>query len=119
MNKVIVSCDKCGKKMKIGYKPAKYRCPNCKEIYQLTKLKSISLKIKYFFVGIKETVRDSINNIKIKYKNAKATYKYMKSVKENMRKDPSWSNYHKEKNEERKIKKAERGFWGNGLFKKR
>ncbi|MGL5049680.1 MAG: hypothetical protein ACRC0K_01305 [Fusobacteriaceae bacterium] len=119
MKKVIVNCEKCGKKMKIGFNPAKYRCPHCKDIYNLTRLKSIFLKIKSFFSAIKETFNDSIYNIKTKYKNAVSTYKYMKSVKENMKRDPSWSNYHKEQNEEKKMKKADKGFFGKNLFKKK
>lgn len=119
MKKVIVNCKKCGQKIKIGYKPAKYRCPHCKEIYVLTKIKSLVLKIKSIFVGMKETILDSIFNVKTKYKNAKATYIYMKNLKKNMKNNPSWSNYYKEQEEEKKIKRADNKFGGRNIFKKK
>ncbi len=99
MNKTIICCPKCKEKMKIGYKVAKYRCPNCKEIYKLTKLKSIGLKIRGIIFGFLETIKDIKNNISYKYKTAMATAKYMSQVKKNMKNDPNWSNYHKEQRE--------------------
>lgn len=116
MEKIIIKCPHCNSKMKIGLKSAKYRCPNCQEIYKLTMIKLFLLRVKGFFIGIKETLVDIKTNIVNKYKSVVATYKYMKQVKENMKRDPNWSNYHKE---EREIKKAQRDSGTFGDFFKR
>ena len=93
--------------MKIGLKVAKYRCPHCKEVYELTpgKLKLLSMKVsldkgKRTIVGLPTTVKS-------KYKNMVATYKYMKQLQENMKKDPNWSNYYKEQREMKEGEKKE------------
>lgn len=110
MDKVIVICPHCQKKMKIGYKPAKYRCPNCKEIYILTTAEAYTLKVKGVLKGALETVKDAKNNIKRKYRNAKATAEYMAQLKRNMKNDPNWSNYHKEMKEAKKSSKFKNFF---------
>ena len=85
--------------MKIQDKVAKYRCPSCKEIYKYTSTKRSMNKFIGVFVGVGTTAKDIKNNIKYKYQTAKNTYKYMKSVKQNLKKNPNWSNYHKEQNQ--------------------
>ncbi|MGL5122620.1 MAG: hypothetical protein ACRC6K_00420 [Fusobacteriaceae bacterium] len=116
MNKTIVRCPKCKEKMKIGYKVAKYRCPTCKEIYKLTRLKLLLLRIKGIFLGIIETTKDIKKNIYYKYKTTKATAKYMAQVKKNMKKDPNWSNFHKEQREIKEAK-GKRNF--KNIFKRK
>ncbi|MGL6064495.1 MAG: hypothetical protein ACRC0S_05375 [Fusobacteriaceae bacterium] len=116
MDKTIICCPKCKEKMKIGYKVAKYRCPNCKEIYKLTRLKLILLKIKGVFIGVIETLKDIKKNICYKYTSAKATAKYMSQIKKNMKKDPNWSNYHKEQREMKEAK-GKKSF--KDIFKKK
>ncbi|MGL4403123.1 MAG: hypothetical protein ACRCTS_05335 [Fusobacteriaceae bacterium] len=99
MNKIIMVCPHCKQKMKIGSKLAKYRCPHCKEVYRLNFVTLLNLKIKGFFKGIIETVVDSKNNLRKKYQDAKKTAQYMSQMRKNMKQDPNWSNYHKEKKE--------------------
>lgn len=106
MDKVIVNCPNCKGRMKIGYKPAKYRCPHCKEIYILTTAGAYVLKAKNVVKGALETVKDAKNNLKRKYRNAKATAEYMAQLKKNMKNDPNWSNYYKEQNEMKKSQKS-------------
>lgn len=99
MKKIVIKCPKCQKKMKILDKVAKYRCPNCKEIYKYTSLKRSTNKFLGVFIGMGSTAKDIKNNIKHKYQTSKNTYNYMKNVKKNLKKDPNWSNYHKEQNQ--------------------
>lgn len=46
MEKVIVKCTQCKRKIKIPNKIGKYRCPACKGIYKYTKLKKMREKGK-------------------------------------------------------------------------
>lgn len=117
MKKIIILCPKCKEKMRIMDKVAKYRCPNCKEIYKFSHFKRLIYKISSFFKGIVQTIKDIKFNIVNKYKNTKATYNYMKQMKKNMKNNPNWSNYHKEKAEEKRMKQANKPkFWDK--FKK-
>ena len=106
MKKIVLKCPKCRKKMKISDKPAKYRCPHCKEVYNYTKTKQMVGKITRVFTGVGTTVKDIKNGVAYKYTTAKNTYKYMKSVKKNMKQNPNWSNYHKEQKEMKEMNKA-------------
>lgn len=99
MEKIVVTCPACHKKMKVLNKTAKYKCPSCGNIYKLTSLKLASLKVKRFFTGIVDTGRDIKNNVKYKFNNARATYNYMKQLKQHMKNNPNWSNYHREQRE--------------------
>lgn len=116
MRKRVVVCPKCNKKMKIEDRVAKFRCPNCKEIYNMTFFKLVWIRFIGFFKGIKETLVDIKNSIKYKYSSMKSTYKYMSQMKKNMKKDPNWSNYHKEQKE---MKEAEKPNKFRDFFKKR
>lgn len=93
MKKLIITCPKCRKKMKITNKIAKYKCPHCSEIYKFNFFSFIDLNIQSFFSNI-------FNKITYKYNNFKNTYKYMKQLKQHMKNDPNWSNYRKQQNEE-------------------
>ena len=99
MKKIIVTCPSCKKKMKVLNKAAKYKCPSCGNIYKINSLTLTGLKIKGFFTGIGDTVRDIKNNIKYKINSTRATYNYIKQMKKNMKNNPDWSNYHKEQRE--------------------
>ncbi|WP_297404324.1 zf-TFIIB domain-containing protein [uncultured Cetobacterium sp.] len=117
MKKIIITCPKCKEKMKIMDKVAKYRCPNCKEVYKFNHFKRGIYKVSSFFKGIIQTFKDIKFNIVTKYKNTKATYNYMKQMKKNMKKNPNWSNFHKEQAEAKKMKQANKPrFWDR--FKK-
>ncbi|WP_297597875.1 zf-TFIIB domain-containing protein [uncultured Cetobacterium sp.] len=117
MKKIIITCPKCKGKMKIMDKVAKYRCPNCKEIYKFTHFSRFIQKITGFFGGVYQTFKDIKHNFITKYKNTKATYNYMKQMKQNMKNNPNWSNYHKEQAENKKMKEAQKpNFWDR--FKK-
>ncbi|MGL5796783.1 MAG: zf-TFIIB domain-containing protein [Cetobacterium sp.] len=112
MKKIIITCPKCKSKMRILDKVAKYKCPNCSEIYIFTNLKRFIQKFTGFFKGILQTLKEIKNNFITKYKNTKATYNYMKQMKTNMKNNPNWSNYHAEQAEERKMKEAQKPkFW--------
>lgn len=118
MKKIIVTCPKCKKQMKVMDKVAKYRCPNCKEIYNFNHFRRFTTKIINFFKGILQTFKDIKFNIVTKYRNAKATYSYMKQMKQNMKNNPNWSNYHNEQKAEKEMKKATKpNFWDK--FKKK
>ena len=110
MKKIVLKCPKCRKKMKISDKPAKYRCPNCKEIYNYTKLKQATGKVARVITGIGTTAKDVKNGIVYKYNTAKNTYKYTKSVKKNMKQNPNWSNYHKEQKEMKETNSSKPNF---------
>ncbi|MBC2851079.1 zf-TFIIB domain-containing protein [Cetobacterium sp. 8H] len=117
MKKIIITCPKCKSKMKIMDKVAKYRCPNCKEIYKFNHFKKFIRTITGFFEGIFQTFKDIKQNFITKYRNTKATYNYMKQMKQNMKNNPNWSNYHREQAEEKKMKQAQKPkFWDK--FKK-
>ncbi|MBC2856126.1 MAG: hypothetical protein RR191_06500 [Cetobacterium sp.] len=117
MKKIIIKCPKCGGKMRINDQVAKYRCPSCKEVYKFNHFRRLISKITGFFKGIGQTCVDIKNNIQYKYKTAKSTYSYMKQMKQHMKKDPNWSNYHKEQREEKRMKDAQKPrFWDK--FKK-
>lgn len=94
MKKIVVHCTNCTKKMKILNKMAKYKCPHCSNIYKFNFFKFIFVNIENFFMGI-------TNKIITKFTNMKNTYSYMKRVKKNMNSDPNWSNYRKQKLEEK------------------
>ena len=106
MKKIIVSCPKCKKKMKIQNKSAKYKCPSCGNIYKVGFFTLILMRIKNFFLGIIETIRDIKNNIVYKYNSLKTTYKYMSQLKRNMKSNPNWSNYRNQQQEEKRMKNA-------------
>jgi len=106
MKKIVLKCPKCRKKMKISDKPAKYRCPHCKEVYKYTRSKQVVGSVIRVFTGVGTTAKDIKNGIVYKYTTAKNTYKYMKSVKKNMKKNPNWSNFHKEQQEMKEMNKA-------------
>lgn len=108
MKKIIITCPKCKEKMRIMDKVAKYRCPNCKEIYNFTWYKRALQKFLGFFQGIIQTFIDIKTNFITKYRNTKATYNYMKQMKTNMKNNPNWSNYHREQEEEKRMKKAQK-----------
>ena len=71
MGKIIVTCETCGKKMKITNKKAKYRCPYCKNIYELTILKKIILFLKNLISYIPRKIINIKNTIKYKIMLAK------------------------------------------------
>lgn len=117
MKKIIISCPNCKKKMKITYKLAKYRCPNCNTIYNFNFFRKFIYSIKAFFIGFYQTLKDIKQNIIKKYRDTKATYKYMSQMKKNMKNNPNWSNYHNEQAEEKRMKEAQKPrFWDK--FKK-
>jgi hypothetical protein len=89
--------------MKISDKIAKYRCPNCKEIYKYNIFRKLYHNIKYVIDGFISTIRDIISNIKRKYNNAKTTYQYMSQLKKNMKNDPNWSQYRNQQREEKDV----------------
>lgn len=103
MEKIIIKCPKCKKKMKIKNKIAKYKCPNCSFIYKLNKINLTFFNVKGFFTGFFDTIIGIKNSLIYKFKSTIATYKYMKKLRKNLRSDPNWSNYHKE---QREIKNA-------------
>lgn len=98
MEKLIIVCPNCKKKMKIQNKVAKYRCPNCSSVYSLNTLKKIYINMKEFFLGIKYKI------VK-KYKDTINTYKYLKQVQQHMKNNPNWSQYKKQQEEEGSYKK--------------
>lgn len=81
MEKIIVTCGKCKKKMKILNKPAKYRCPHCKEVYKFTKTKQIIEKTKRVGKDAKKTVVDIFKTISYRFRAAKTQYQQMKNMK--------------------------------------
>lgn len=112
MKKIIVVCPHCKNKMRINNKIAKYRCPTCKKIYKFSYLKKIIHTFKSFFLGIIQTILDIKNNIIKKYRDTKATYKYMKQLKQNMKNNPNWSNYRNQQQYEKRMKQAVKpSFW--------
>ncbi|MGL5152852.1 MAG: hypothetical protein ACRC7N_20025 [Clostridium sp.] len=112
MKKIVIACPKCKEKMRVMDKVAKYKCPNCNEIYKFTSFQRILQKFVGFFKGIVQTLIDIKINFITKYKNTKATYNYMKQMKTNMKNNPNWSNYHREQAEAKKMKQAQKpSFW--------
>lgn len=107
MDKITIKCPKCKGKMKVSLKKAKYKCPHCSEIYKMSYLKLALFKIENFFKAIISTFIDIKNGIKTKYLNAVSTYKYMKGLRANMKRDPNWSNYHREQREMKEADKME------------
>ncbi|WP_349764376.1 hypothetical protein [Fusobacterium sp. SYSU M8D902] len=99
MKKFIIICPACHKKMKISDKIAKYKCPNCGEIYKYNFFKRVFYNIKYIFVGIGETFSDLKFRIRKKFCDAKATYQYMSQLKKHMKNDPNWSQYRTQQKE--------------------
>ena len=71
MEKIIVKCKKCEKKMKILNKIGKYRCPYCKEVYKLNIITLIFEKIKSIGKGFAKTVIDIKNTVKYQLMIAK------------------------------------------------
>lgn len=106
MKKIVISCPNCKTKMKIMDKVAKYRCPNCKTIYSFNHLKKYTHSVSSVFTGFFQTLKDIKSNVAKKYKDTKATYKYMSQMKKNMKNNPNWSNFHREQAEEKKMKEA-------------
>lgn len=78
MEKILVKCKKCSKKMKIANKKGKYRCPYCQEVYKLNAVNKVFLKIGRVFDGFIKTIVDIKNTIKYKYHVAKNTYRTKK-----------------------------------------
>lgn len=112
MKKIIIQCPHCKGKMRINDQVAKYRCPNCKEVYKFTHLRRASYKFFAFFKGIAQTFIDIKNNIAYKYRTAKTTYQYMSQMKKNMKNNPNWSNYYNDLKEEKRMKAAQKPkFW--------
>lgn len=99
MKKFIIVCPHCKKKMKISDKVAKYKCPNCKEIYKYSYFKHIFYNIKDVFDGIGQTFSDIKYTMKKRYSDAKTTYQYMSQLKKNMKNDPNWSQYRTQQQE--------------------
>ena len=59
MEKIVIICPSCSKKMKITNKVAKYRCPHCSEIYQYTRIKKFFTSIdKYCNHSLEKFQRD-------------------------------------------------------------
>ncbi|AYZ73581.1 hypothetical protein EGX98_05865 [Fusobacterium necrophorum] len=79
MEKLVISCPHCHKKIKILKKAAKYKCPHCSNICVIS---SIAL----FLLVIQNHVQAITQKIKTKYQNAKNTYKYLKMVHKNRKK---------------------------------
>lgn len=102
MKKIVIVCPNCLKKMKISNKIAKYRCPHCSEIYKFNFFKFILVNIEKFFMEITDFLFSIPKKIMKKYKDAKATYNYMKQLKTHMKNDPNWSNYRKQQEQEKK-----------------
>ncbi len=85
MDKIIIACKKCKKQMKIFNKPAKYRCPHCKEVFKFTKTTQIIEKIKRVGKDAKKTFVDSYKTLAYRFRVAKEQYKMMKQIKKNKR----------------------------------
>lgn len=94
MKKLIITCPKCTKKMKISNKIAKYKCPHCSNIYKFNLLKFVPVNVESFFTN-------TFSKVTTKFNNFKNTYRYMKQLKQHMKNDPNWSNYRKQQEEER------------------
>lgn len=103
MKKLVITCPKCHKKMKISNKIAKYRCPHCREIYKYNFIRKIYQTINNIILGFFQTIKDIINNFKRRYNNAKATYRYMSQLKKNMKNDPNWSQYRTQQREAKDV----------------
>lgn len=86
MEKIVITCKKCKKKMKIINKPAKYRCPNCKEVFTFRKTTQITEKIKRVSKDAVKTFVDLYKTISYKLKVIKTQYKQIKAMKKNQRK---------------------------------
>jgi len=86
VRKIVLKCPKCKKKMKISDKVAKYRCPNCGEVYKYTKLKKVYFSVALVARDFLVTIKEFSSAIKGKYAAFKNTYKYMKSLKKNQKK---------------------------------
>lgn len=102
MQKIIINCPHCKKKMKINNKMATYKCPHCNNLYKYNIIQKIYMTIISFFKDFYSTLIDIKKNIKNKFINAKNTYKYLKQVKANIKRDSNWSQYHKESKEKNK-----------------
>ncbi|RXZ70595.1 hypothetical protein EPT53_03635 [Fusobacterium necrophorum] len=79
MEKLVISCPHCHKKIKILKKAAKYKCPHCSNICVIS---SIAL----FLLVMQNHVQSITQKIKTKYQNVKNTYKYLKMLHENRKK---------------------------------
>lgn len=119
MKKIIVICPHCKNKMRILNKVAKYKCPSCQEIYKFNHFRKFNSTIVGLGSGFIQTLKDIKFNIITRYRNAKATYNYMKQMKQNMKNNPNWSNYHREKAEEKRMQEALKpNFWDKFKRKK-
>lgn len=79
MEKLIISCPHCHKKIKILKKAAKYKCPHCSNI-------CIISSIALFLLIIQHYMQSVMQKSKIKYQNIKNTYKYLKMIHKNRKK---------------------------------
>ena len=79
MEKLILTCPHCHKKMKIQKKAAKYKCPHCSSI-------CIISSIALFLLMIQNYIHFFTQKIKHKYQNVKNTYKYLKMLRDNQKK---------------------------------
>lgn len=104
MEKIVIICPSCSKKMKIINKVAKYRCPHCSEIYQYTRIKKFFTSIDKYCNRLLDGILSFPRKISKRYRDALATAKYMKQLKKNMKNDPNWSNYRKQQEEEKRYK---------------
>ena len=87
MRKIVLKCPKCKKKMKISDKVAKYKCPNCGEVYKYTKFRKAYFSVFLVMRDFGLTLKEIFSAIKLKYTMFKNTYKYMKSLKKNQKKE--------------------------------
>ena len=71
LGKIIVTCETCSKKMKITNKKAKYRCPYCKSIYELTIFKKIIIFFKNLISYIPRKIINMKNTIRYRIMLAK------------------------------------------------
>lgn len=104
MKKLVLKCPKCKKKMKINDKPAKYRCPHCKNIYKYTLIKKI---FSYPGRGIRKVI-NFFSRIKNRIILARNAAKYMAQVRKNMKQNPNWSNVQAEKNRMKEVNKGKK-----------
>lgn len=110
MQKLILTCPHCQKIMKISNKIAKYRCPHCKEIYVFHAARFLFQNIKYILESIVFFPKNLWQKLHKKYRDAKATYQYMKQVQANLKRDPNWSAYRKQQEAEKAFQQKS-SFW--------
>ncbi len=79
MEKLILTCPHCRKKMKISKKAAKYKCPYCSTICVIS-------SPLLFVLILQNHIQNGVQKIKTKYYNLKNTYKYLKMLHNNRKK---------------------------------